>query len=242
MADIEQNMDWWKRFDWSQEGENWSKTWGGSDIQFYGSILPRIRRYLPTGNILEIAPGFGRWTQYLLPFSQRLTGVDLNADCIEYCTRRFEGNSTFYQNDGKDLSMVPDDSIDFAYSFDSLVHVNVEVLEAYVNQLAGKLTANGVGFFHHSNLGMYTEDLDIRSNHYRDAVVNHEIFRQLCENAGLTVISQELINWGSVRLIDCLSVFTQKGSAFEQEYVKHENPKFMDEAVYLRDLSKIYRK
>ena len=32
------------------------------DSQWFGLIFPRIHAFLPTGTILEIAPGFGRWT------------------------------------------------------------------------------------------------------------------------------------------------------------------------------------
>jgi SAM-dependent methyltransferase len=242
MADITQNLDWWKNFDWSQDGENWSTSWGGSDIQFFGSILPRIRRFLPCRNLLEIAPGFGRWTQYLIPFTENLTGVDLNTDCIDYCNKRFEEGYKFYKNDGKDLSFVPNDTIDFVFSFDSLVHVNIEVLESYLNQLKDKFTVDGIGFFHHSNLGMYSGEDLTQSNHLRDPDVSHTIFKKLCENAGLSVISQELINWGGEKLIDCLSVFTVKGSEYDKEYVKLENLKFMNEASYLKELSIVYRK
>ena len=38
---------------------------GRADAQWYGSLLPRIHRFLPTGQVLEIACGYGRWTQYL---------------------------------------------------------------------------------------------------------------------------------------------------------------------------------
>ena len=35
--------------------------------------------------------------------------------------------------------MIQDKSIDFVFSFDSLVHAEAEVIEAYLNQLAMKL-------------------------------------------------------------------------------------------------------
>jgi len=51
--------------------------------------------------------------------------------------------------------MVPDGIVDFAFSFDSLVHADADILEAYLEQLARKLTHDGVGFVHHSNMGAY---------------------------------------------------------------------------------------
>src|SRR6266567_7931064 len=53
------------KYDWRDAGEEWSESWGTSAAQWSGAILPRIQGCLPTGTILEIGPGFGRWTNYL---------------------------------------------------------------------------------------------------------------------------------------------------------------------------------
>jgi hypothetical protein len=84
--------------------------------------------------------------------------VDLSPQCIERCRERFRQveNIDYHVNDGSSLEMVADDSIDFAFSFDSLVHAEKEVIQAYLQQLAKKLRRNGVGFLHHSNLGEYS--------------------------------------------------------------------------------------
>jgi hypothetical protein len=52
-----------------------------------------------------------------------LTVVDLNEKCISACKTRFAGvaHIRYHVNDGRSLSMVPDESVDFAVSFDSLV-------------------------------------------------------------------------------------------------------------------------
>ena len=39
-----------------------------------GTIFPRIRECLPVGTILEIAPGFGRWTHYLKDYCNAAVG------------------------------------------------------------------------------------------------------------------------------------------------------------------------
>ncbi len=51
--------------------------------------------------------------------------------------------------------MVADGSIDFVFSFDSLVHAEEDVIRSYLDQLGQKLRPDGVGFLHHSNLGEY---------------------------------------------------------------------------------------
>ena len=126
MPTVEENQTCWNStYPWIQQGEEWSSEWGGSEAQWHGAILPRIHAFLPTGTILEIAPGFGRWTHYLKNYCDSLIGVDLGEKCIRDCRQRFasERHLTFYTNDGKSLAMIPDESIDFVFSFDSLATV-----------------------------------------------------------------------------------------------------------------------
>ena len=158
MPTLEENkLAWDTTYPWIQQGEEWSWEWGGSEARGYGSILPRIHAFIPARTILEIAPGFGRWTHYLKGSCGSLIGVDLGENCIRACRQRFaaERHLSFHVNDGKSLAMVADESIDFAFSFDSLVHAEADVIGAYLEQLARKLKTDGIGFIHHSNLGQY---------------------------------------------------------------------------------------
>ncbi len=53
--------------------------------------------------------------------------------------------------------MIPDRKIDFAFSFDSLVHADEVAMQSYVSQLGLKLKKDGVAFIHHLTLGnIYT--------------------------------------------------------------------------------------
>ena len=38
-------------YGWSRAGEEWSKAWGTADMQWYGSILPRISAFVPDGEV-----------------------------------------------------------------------------------------------------------------------------------------------------------------------------------------------
>lgn len=65
MPTIEENLDKWNdASNWHAGGEAWSRPWGDSSSQWYGCIYPCIREFLPAPAILEIAPGFGRWTEF----------------------------------------------------------------------------------------------------------------------------------------------------------------------------------
>jgi SAM-dependent methyltransferase len=144
-------------YDWKHQAREWSKDWGGVEMQWHGSILPRIHAFIPTRCILEIGPGFGRWTHFLKDLCDRLIVVDLSKNCIRAYQHRFRNSShiSYHLNDRRSLDAVADGSVDFVFRFDSLVHIEVDVIESYLKQLASKLTPNGVGFIHHSNMSEY---------------------------------------------------------------------------------------
>jgi SAM-dependent methyltransferase len=240
------------KYDWKDAGEEWSEPWGSSAAQWSGTILPRIRDCLPTETILEIAPGFGRWTHYLKDYCQELWVVDASGDCVEACSRRFaaESHVRCYLNDGRSLSMIPDASVDFVFSFDSFVHLRRELVEAYLTELGRTLKIGGKGFIHHSNLGAYVGSLSERVpqpmrkllrkikildwEHHRNPTISADLFRSLCAQAGLHCLSQELINWRGRRLIDCLSLFERGGATKNTSTKIVRNPRFMREAARIR--------
>jgi len=250
MPSIEENLRAWEHdHNWPQAGDEWSQWWGGPEAQWFASVYPRIHTFIPAPRILEIAPGFGRWTQFLKNHCEHLTVVDLTAACIEACKKRFlaESHINYYVNDGKSLEMIPDKSVDFAFSFDSLVHVEADVIEAYLDQLARKLRANGVGFIHHSNIGTFidskTSRLSIENAHWRAESMTSSLFEEFCDKANLQCINQELVNWGEndkSYLIDCFSIFTPKDSTWARPNKVIANGKFWEEAQQIERLSHGY--
>jgi ubiquinone/menaquinone biosynthesis C-methylase UbiE len=158
MPSVDENRaSWDSEYAWERRGDEWSVAWGSADAQWLGSVWPRVQEFLPSPTVLEIAPGFGRWTERLGGLCARLYGVDLSEKCVRTCRHRFahHPHMTFHVNDGTSLEAIPDASIDFVFSFDSLVHVEEEVIAKYLEEIAKKLTPNGVGFLHHSNLAEY---------------------------------------------------------------------------------------
>src|SRR5438477_5096853 len=66
MPRVEENRSFWgETYNWPQAGEEWSTGWGGARMQWYGSILPRVNAFVPADTILEIGPGYRRWTAFL---------------------------------------------------------------------------------------------------------------------------------------------------------------------------------
>lgn len=255
MADLQENLEaWGADYDWSRRGDEWSESWGDTQTEWWGSIVPRIRSFVPAATILEIAPGYGRWTQFLRQLCGRLIIVDLAERCIDHCRARFSADAhiEYVVNDGRSLDMIEDGSIDFAFSFDSLVHAEADVIEAYLAQLAKKLKPDGAAFLHHSNAGAYTWYYGVADriwfgrgifrrvgllydNAWRAPSVTAATFAAACTASGLQCVSQELVNWESGPLLtDCLSVVTPFGSPRAHPNRVIRNRGFMREAGYLR--------
>ena len=229
MPDIDWNLAAWSSGrDWGGEGEAWSSPWGGSEAQWFGLLYPRLHRRLPARSILEIAPGYGRWTRFLLPGCTEFLGVDLSATAIEACRESFAsaGHARFIRNDG--LTLPPGGPFDLVFSFDSLVHAEIEVFQAYVPQILAKLAPGGVAFLHHSNLAAL--DPAMANPHHRARSVSALKLRELVEAQGGAVMVQEVIAWGAIQQHDCMTLFGRRDNFPQAQPVLLDNTESSREA------------
>jgi SAM-dependent methyltransferase len=248
MPTTDENYRTWNDgFQWPADGDPWSKAWGGAASQWYGTLLPRVREFLPAPTVLEIAPGFGRWTQFLRPLAERLIVVDISPKCIDACKRRFAAHSgiEYHVNNGRSLDMVSNRSVDFVFSFDSLVHVEADILIAYLTEIARALAPEGIGFVHHSNLAEFVDRetgelvAGIDNKHWRATSVSAALAREACAQHGLSCVSQEIVNWGQ-HLTDVITVVALPHSKWARECIVTRNTEFMREASYLSRLATLY--
>lgn len=89
---------------------------------------------------IEIGPGGGRWTQFLLGFRQ-LYCVDINNIMFGLLKEQFpkQENLTFIQNNGTDFPRIADNSIDYVFSFGVFVHLEPLYIYDYLLNLKPKL-------------------------------------------------------------------------------------------------------
>lgn len=247
MPSIGENLRTWSTYDWRQGGDEWSSSWGGPRMQWWGTVFPRIQAFVPGRTIVEIAPGHGRFTQFLLGECRELIGVDITAACVDACQRRFAtAHARFFVGDGRSLFAVADASVDFAFSFDSLVHVDPESIRGYCGELRRVLAPTGAAFLHHSNLGAYAATVDLgqptQNPHWRDTAMSADHMVEFCREAGLSCVAQELLTWGSGSelLSDCFSVLTRPGSPFDRPLRRWTNSWFIQEVRHLRALAHLF--
>jgi SAM-dependent methyltransferase len=263
VPDLDQIRDTWDQdAGWTAQGDEWSGPWGGSDSQWWGTLLPRIHNFLPAGTLLELGPGQGRWTNYLQHHAGRLILVDVAEHGLEVCRTRFGTGEKFsyHVGDGRSLPMVTDGSIDFTFSFDSLVHAEADVLAGYAGELARVLAPDGVAFLHHSNMAAYPRAAALarrlpdrlrRPLTRAGAVINlyawraestsAALFARQCAAAGLSLIGQELIVWEYGHyLSDVISIVTRPGSRWDRPARAVRNRQFMKEAHQRARVAPLY--
>jgi hypothetical protein len=130
-------------------------------------------------------------------------------------------------------------------------------------ELSRVMAPQGMGFLHHSNLGAHLVQLRLsrvleraaRSlpvakralqrwqivewDYARGKTMTAKRFPELCHDAGLVCVGQEIIDWGP-RMIDCLSLVTRPGSQWNRLNVVVKNPDFMREAHSAGKVAGVY--
>lgn len=111
-----------------------------------------VRPYIdPKHCALEIGPGGGRWTRYLLGF-EKLYVVDYHAELIAEVRKNFNRpNMVFITNNGTDFPGVGKRSIDFLFSFGVFVHLDIPLIEAYLKNIKPILKPKANVVIHYSD-------------------------------------------------------------------------------------------
>jgi SAM-dependent methyltransferase len=166
---------------------------------------------------LELACGHGRNTEYLRQYASELHLVDVNESCLAACRQRFgvhKGACRFYyhRTEGAELRAIPNRSITFGYSWDSMVHFDKLVMRDYVLEFARILAPGGTAFLHHSNLGAALPESNWFHNHGSRSNMSAKLMQAYVAEAGLAMRFQRLSGtsdgWGMEEL-DCLSLVEQ---------------------------------
>jgi hypothetical protein len=147
-------------------------------------------------------------------------------------------HARFFQNDGLSLERAPAESFNLVFSFDSLVHAELDVLSRYIPQILQKLVPTGVGFIHHSNLLDAGDSFP--NTHCRATTVSAAKVSELITSHGGKALIQELVNWGGTALHDCLTLFGNADAHADVDTVHLENSRFMDEASLIKNFQSFY--
>ena len=240
---------WNSHYHWNDAGHEWSKPWGSASDQWVATIFRRIFPLLPTEALLEIAPGFGRWVPYLIDNSESYIGIDMSERCIDHCRRSyaaFAKKPRFIVGDGVLLNGVADCSLSLVFSFDSLVHVELDVLSSYAREISRVLKPGTHAFLHHSNIGEYLRDgaLTVKNHGNRGVTVSADTAFEAFTAAGLRCLVQEKNQWvanPTGEFTDCFSLLQKPSDATKAaDRVVFYNRNFAQEAAISRTIADSY--
>jgi len=97
----------------------------------------------PTHTAVEIGPGGGRWTRYLLGFDQ-LYCVDYHQELLDELGSNFRlPHLKLIKNNGDDFPSIPENSVDFVFSFGVFVHLDAEIVNGYLSNIKKILKPGG---------------------------------------------------------------------------------------------------
>jgi SAM-dependent methyltransferase len=200
---------------WEKGGHEWSEVFGGTENLWNKEIFPYIKEFR-NKKILEIAPGYGRITQFLSILAKELIVVDLNPLCIQKTKEKLGHHVlAYFVGDGKSFPFIKDNSQDLVYSFDSFVHMHINVIDDYLKEIYRVLTPGGKGIIHHSNLWGGSEN-SFENNAGRSNMTPF-FFGELIKKHNMKIVEQKeikinnLIDRNNNIISDTISIFEKNG-------------------------------
>ncbi|MFQ5932555.1 MAG: class I SAM-dependent methyltransferase [Nitrospiraceae bacterium] len=115
------------------------------DVHWVQEMVPLTKEM----TVLDIGCGYGRSEEWLCQTVGTVHGVDISADIISVCRKRFQGipNVEFFENSGNDLRMCPTASYDFIYCYNVFQHIPRDMVRAYLREYRRVLKPGGVCLF-----------------------------------------------------------------------------------------------
>lgn len=147
-------------------------------------VLPYVR---PDRTVLEIGPGGGRWTRYLLA-CRRLYVVDYHGELLAELKKNFSApHMVFVQNNGTDFPGVPEAGIDFLFSFGTFVHLDPDLITAYLANIKSILRTGG------DVVIQYADQTKVLAQHNPAfADTTPDVMRAMATEAGFQIVEEDL--------------------------------------------------
>lgn len=130
--------EWWQRQGRYDRGADHNAQW----FTEIDAVAAALADFAMTGDLLELAPGTGNWTERLLPTANTITAVDASPAMIELNRARFpHAPITYHQADL--FTWQPDRLYDGVFFGFWISHVPRERLAAFLATVASALRPGG---------------------------------------------------------------------------------------------------
>lgn len=114
-------------------------------------------------SLLEIGCGVGRLIYFLCKDASSITGVDISGEMISRARALLKGidNVSLYALEDNNLSCIPDESIDFIYSYAVFQHLpSRELMFRYFDEARRVIRPNGIFTFQINTTATLDDDVD----------------------------------------------------------------------------------
>jgi SAM-dependent methyltransferase len=153
-----------------------------------------LKPYLfPDAVVLEIGPGGGRWTRYMLGV-KKIYAVDRHMELLNELKKNVgKKNIEFIRNNGFDFPGVPDQAIDFLFSFGTFVHLDLDIIRQFLENMQRILKADGMVVLQYAdkNKPMAKANIDFSDN-------TPETMRRLVLQSGFRIREEDTMTlWHS---------------------------------------------
>lgn len=157
--------------------------------------------------IVELACGHGRHVPHYADSAKKIMLVDVLQNNIDFCKRRFgkDEKVAYYHNNGHDLHEIDDESYTSLFTYDSMVHFEMIDIFEYLKETYRILIRGGRALFHHSN-NHADYRITFSTGTYGRNYMSKDLFAYLANRAGLKVLEQQVIDWGDIEELDCISL------------------------------------
>jgi SAM-dependent methyltransferase len=157
---VRDNLAQWDARDpWTCDGDGWDGQARACGVPYADWKSGLMARYLPLfprqGTMLEIGPGHGRWSEFLIGHAGMLVLCDIAPNCLDACRQRLAGRGRLRTHLSQAADLPPDltAAVDGVWSFDCLVHVAPAECRRYLAEIARVLRPGGVAVLHHADRG-----------------------------------------------------------------------------------------
>lgn len=156
-------------------------------------LLPYVT---PGKTVVEIGPGGGRWTRYMLR-AKKIYAVDFHQELLDELKSRFNAkNIEFVRNNGTDFPAIPPGSVDFIFSFDAFVHFDIDIIERYLAEIKPLLNPQSNVVIHYADK---RKPLAKRNVHLSEN--DPETMRQLVASRGYSIREEDTYSLSHSSLI-----------------------------------------
>jgi SAM-dependent methyltransferase len=198
MPDLDWNKRWGEQAKAFLEGDKYFNQheiygyqWGDPHQTSAAFIVPEyLQEYLrPEFTVLEIGPGGGRYTQFLGD-CKKLYMVEYNTQffpILKNLLSHSPAEKHYIRSPGCSFAEVPSGSIDFVFSFDCFVHLDIPLIEGYLSEIKRVLASKGIAVIHYAD----KRKPMAQKQGTNFSPTTPEIMHRLLNEAGFSIIKED---------------------------------------------------